>query len=134
MQPKNASSLPYLLSGLQGLILCPSKTGTTSKEITSNTTRSANWTMEGTTSPQGPSSRRSNSLFSTTRVSLQHFSAASVFVFFPSLSFFLDFLSQGSRAVLPPDRALPQRHASPDRPVRQNQRRVGDTAGVAAAH
>ena len=42
--------------------------------------------------------------------------------------------SQSSGAVLPPDRALPQGHAPPGRLVRQNQRRVGDPAGVAAAH
>lgn len=45
-----------------------------------------------------------------------------------------DCSSQGCRAVLPADRAVPQRYASSHRPVRQNQRRVGDPAGVAAAH
>lgn len=42
--------------------------------------------------------------------------------------------SQGCRPVLQTDRAVPQRHASSDRPVCQNQRRVGDPAGVAAAY
>lgn len=42
--------------------------------------------------------------------------------------------SQGCRAVLPSDRTVPQRHASSNWPVRQNQRCVGDPAGVAATH
>lgn len=42
--------------------------------------------------------------------------------------------SQSCRAVLPTHCTLPQRHAPPDWPVRQNQRRVGDPQGVTATH
>lgn len=40
----------------------------------------------------------------------------------------------GRGAVLSLGGALPQRDAPPHRPVRQNQRRVGDPPGVTAAH
>lgn len=56
---------------------------------------------------------------------------------FPSLKITISYVflySQGCRSVLPTDRAVPQRHASSDWPVCQNQRRVGDPAGVVAAH
>lgn len=130
----------------QGPILCPSRTGTTSRETTSSITRFASWTAGATTSPPGPSSRPCSSWCSITPVRLRRWVGHQTIMLQicspPSLSnsqscgVFFCFCpnSQGCRAVLPADRAVPQRHAPPDRPVRQNQRRVGDPAGVAAAH
>lgn len=61
-----------VLCRFQGPTRSPSRTGMTSRETTSNTTRSASWTAEATTSPPGPSLRHSSSSCSTILVRLGH--------------------------------------------------------------